>query len=289
MNGKDIDPRKVDQDLIDRLTIHPDPNHPLWTEEDLAEINAQGDVIIEPEKMIWTGNVDVPDLDLSECEWTPGQVVMDPSTGEGCVDPGRKCWGTTMHQQGPCADHYEFWHSVMDPIMRKWLAQLPNVFGPSHIGRRGQIVRYETGHWFALHQDGGQLTHPHFRTALGLIYLTDADDYEGGIFRIPSYGFERKFTKGDWLIFPSVMFHELTPVTKGERFMMFGELFSHNWGDQRASFWLDQCTPPLPDGDPAWARQKAIGEHYGETELRHNDLWIPEIPGTESEDPGPGL
>ncbi|MFN4283732.1 MAG: 2OG-Fe(II) oxygenase [Alphaproteobacteria bacterium] len=59
--------------------------------------------------------------------------------------------------------------------------------------------------------------------------LTDGDDYEGGDFELKDPGEENKVMKidgirarGSVIIFPSFIFHRVTPVTKGTRRSMVG-------------------------------------------------------------------
>ena len=58
------------------------------------------------------------------------------------------------------------------------------------------------------------------------VQLTDPDEYEGGLFQIdrgPHFDNERYYTvseimqRGSIIVFPSFVYHQVTPVTKGAR------------------------------------------------------------------------
>jgi len=66
----------------------------------------------------------------------------------------------------------------------------------------------------------------HVRKLSMTVQLTDPDEYEGGLFQIdrgPHFDIERYYTvreimqRGSIIVFPSFVYHQVTPVTKGAR------------------------------------------------------------------------
>lgn len=85
-----------------------------------------------------------------------------------------------------------------------------------------RIMKYETGAEIHPHSD-------HDPGTYGSISFNLNDSYEGGEFRFFNGNYTISLGKGDALIFPADYFwvHEVTPVTKGERYSINSFLRSH--------------------------------------------------------------
>ena len=88
----------------------------------------------------------------------------------------------------------------------------------------GEIYRYEVGDFFDWHMDlgDGEIAKRKLTT---LVQLSDPADYEGGeleLFCNQPHTASRK--RGTLLIYPSYIMHRVTPITRGLRFSMGGEV-----------------------------------------------------------------
>ena len=83
------------------------------------------------------------------------------------------------------------------------------------------IFRYNKGQKFDWHFD---VTHKAPTRKLGFSFqLSSSEDYEGGDLEIFGCSSDPKFReKGALIVFPSYVWHRVTPVTKGERIAMVG-------------------------------------------------------------------
>jgi PKHD-type hydroxylase len=84
-----------------------------------------------------------------------------------------------------------------------------------------ELLRYKEGMKYNVHQDVGWNEYPNQRKLTMIVQLSNSEDYEGGdlLFRddnIDSIS-DKVRDKGSIIIFPSMMFHSITPVTRGER------------------------------------------------------------------------
>lgn len=104
-----------------------------------------------------------------------------------------------------------------------YIAKIENRNFGYDISTIGQIelLKYKEGGKYEMHQDVGWFEYPFQRKLTMIVQLSDSDDYEGGdlIFRDDSTEevTDRIRDKGSIIIFPSMMHHTITPVTKGER------------------------------------------------------------------------
>jgi predicted 2-oxoglutarate/Fe(II)-dependent dioxygenase YbiX len=81
-------------------------------------------------------------------------------------------------------------------------------------------MKYETGAKIHPHTD-------HIPNIYGSISFNLNNDYEGGEFKFFNGNYTVSLNKGDALIFPADYFwvHEVTPVTKGERYSINSFLY----------------------------------------------------------------
>lgn len=81
------------------------------------------------------------------------------------------------------------------------------------------VLKYKTGGVFVGHTDVGSYSASSRKLTL-LTFLSDQREYSGGNLVFP---FNKETTiqkQGNVLVFPSYMFHEVSPVTSGERYSM---------------------------------------------------------------------
>ena len=99
--------------------------------------------------------------------------------------------------------------------------ELKNKLAFSHYYR---IMKYETGAEIHPHSD-------YFPGTMGSLSFNLNDNYEGGEFKFFNGNYTISLNKGDALIFPADFFwvHEVTPVTKGERYSI--NSFIRNYSD----------------------------------------------------------
>lgn len=91
------------------------------------------------------------------------------------------------------------------------------------------------GHYYRPHQDAVLVAgeKPTQRKLSVVVQLSDPDDYEGGEFRMHHVGSQppaeiiRK--QGTLLIFPSLVMHEVSPVTRGTRYSLVGWYPGPKW------------------------------------------------------------
>jgi PKHD-type hydroxylase len=83
-----------------------------------------------------------------------------------------------------------------------------------------QIGRYVDGGHYSYHKDDVLPNRNKIvRKLSAVLFLSDPNDYDGGLFEIEELENEMdKFTKGSIIVFPSYIKHRVTPVTKGVRY-----------------------------------------------------------------------
>jgi PKHD-type hydroxylase len=84
------------------------------------------------------------------------------------------------------------------------------------------LTRYRPGRKYGLHTDAAFLRSPQGEQRSDLsctIFLNDPESYEGGALHIllGDAGLRFKLRAGEAIVYPSDTFHEVEPVTKGER------------------------------------------------------------------------
>jgi PKHD-type hydroxylase len=85
-----------------------------------------------------------------------------------------------------------------------------------------QFGKYTKGSFYIWHRD--TVNTPKYRKLSVTVQLTDSDDYTGGDFEIRDFWDKKKITikedirqKGTLIVFPSILKHQVTEVTEGER------------------------------------------------------------------------
>ena len=102
----------------------------------------------------------------------------------------------------------------------------------SHVNE-SKLLKYDIGGKYDWHQDvlWGNKAHRKFTF---IIQLSDDKDYEGGQFEfrdtadsgtdLSTFG-----KKGSILVFPSILYHRITPLTKGNRYSIVGWVIGNRW------------------------------------------------------------
>lgn len=96
-----------------------------------------------------------------------------------------------------------------------------------------QIAKYKEGAHYDNHMDMRMQNRSSTRKLSISVQLSDAKDYEGGEFLFsndigtPSQKYIQD--KGTIIVFPSFLYHKITPVTKGERYSLVGWYEGNNW------------------------------------------------------------
>jgi PKHD-type hydroxylase len=106
--------------------------------------------------------------------------------------------------------------------------------------------RYEAGHSFGNHVDNairqiGSTGH-RIRTDLSAtLFLSDPDEYDGGELQVEdTFGVHKvKLPAGDMVVYPSCSVHNVTPVTRGSRFVSFFWIQSMVRDDAQRSLLFD--------------------------------------------------
>ena len=166
----------------------------------------------------------LPDfLDADTCARLRAELALAPTTQapvyiegtEGTIhETIRKT--TSLH---PSAETIQEIHERLS----EQTAALENHFGTKLTDcERPQFLRYETGDFFVRHQDGNsrQLDFDHLRVRRISIVVFLNDSYSGGslTFYDPETTFALMGKTGLLVAFTADTFHEVLPVTSGERF-----------------------------------------------------------------------
>ena len=88
-----------------------------------------------------------------------------------------------------------------------------------------QLLKYNVGGHYGWHLDIGSGDHM-YRKLSFVIPLSPPEHYEGGELIVKTSKKEQSvpLTQGKMILFPSFILHKVTPVTKGERYMLVGWL-----------------------------------------------------------------
>jgi PKHD-type hydroxylase len=89
-----------------------------------------------------------------------------------------------------------------------------------HMGRpqQVQLTSYGTDSFYGWHEDWAPLLRsPSVRKLSVVLLLSDPKDFEGGQFEFADQG-SVEMKRGTLIVFPSFLRHQVTPVTKGQRY-----------------------------------------------------------------------
>jgi len=123
----------------------------------------------------------------------------------------------------------------INEILEKYIVMANSeCFGFSLNGfREFQIAKYEENNHYKKHIDLRLEDRISTRKLSITLQLSSATDYEGGEFlfssdiRTPRQSIIKQ--KGTLIIFPSFLYHQVTPVTKGSRYSLVGWYEGSNW------------------------------------------------------------
>jgi len=106
-----------------------------------------------------------------------------------------------------------------------------------------RIANYHSGGHYGWHVDMAHMSG--YRTDMSFtLFLTDKDEYEGGALEADwgHYKTSIKGAKGQMVLYPTGVLHQVTPVTKGDRIVIVGWISSliPSHDDREALFKLSQ-------------------------------------------------
>ena len=95
-----------------------------------------------------------------------------------------------------------------------------------------QIAKYISSEYYKEHMDCKLRGVPSTRKLSITVQLTNSDDYEGGDFvfgkDIPGLPYNVR-NLGSVIVFPSFLYHQIEPITKGERYSLVGWYEGPQW------------------------------------------------------------
>lgn len=95
-----------------------------------------------------------------------------------------------------------------------------------------EVKRYNIGDFFEPHKDNYFVLDEKIDRKINLIVqLSDSNNYEGGdlIIGIGPNQFKITRNKGSVIIFPAQYIHQVTKITKGQRYSLIGHAWGPNW------------------------------------------------------------
>jgi len=96
-----------------------------------------------------------------------------------------------------------------------------------------QLGKYKSGDFYTEHMDCNLLNNASQRKLSVTVQLSHSKEYEGGDFvftkDIPTPDKELIRQKGTVIVFPSFLYHQVMPVTKGTRYSLVGWYEGNDW------------------------------------------------------------
>jgi len=132
------------------------------------------------------------------------------------------------------------------PLMEKWV--LTNSYFRALAFPRAVsnvlVSRYREGMSYGLHSDNAVLSSGHRSDISFTLFLSEADDYEGGELVLCSGIGDQavKLDAGSLILYPSGVLHRVNTVTRGERLVIVGWVQSHIRDPQQRQMLLDLDT-----------------------------------------------
>lgn len=186
---------------------------------------------------------------LARCQQTAAQTEL---FADGKTTAGWHARTLKNNQQAkPAADISALLNDVRAALMAHELMRA--AARPKSVVRL-QISRYQQGMYYGEHVDDAIMDGE--RTDLSFtLFLTPADDYQGGELIINEPAAERAFklNAGDLLLYPSNTLHQVAPVTDGERLVIVGWIRSliRDPAQRELLFDLERSITQLRSGDQA--------------------------------------
>jgi predicted 2-oxoglutarate/Fe(II)-dependent dioxygenase YbiX len=113
-------------------------------------------------------------------------------------------------------DRPEIFADVRPDVERRFARFIGADASPRFVLSRFELIRYEPGGMFALHQDA--LTSDARRRFSILAYLNE--EFEGGATSFPMIDRALRPSRGQGILFPSAYLHEGEPVMSGRKYVM---------------------------------------------------------------------
>lgn len=155
---------------------------------------------------------------IAEMRDAPRYPASITNKGEYSVNPGVR--NTSRVRVTP---------SAQDLVLRSLIELKPRL--ESRFGRslgecqEPQFLAYSKGHFFRAHRDRGGPQEPEHvgKRSLSVVILLNPGDYDGGVLvlhdmGVPGSKMEIKGRPGGFIAFHPLELHEVTPVTRGERY-----------------------------------------------------------------------
>lgn len=171
---------------------------------------------------------------LTEAEdlpWEPSPVVIPTKDGgyERALRPSTRNSETALLSPEVTPKLWQWFSNVVTTRVLQYLEDTPigeyfeRLVGPY----RGQIIRYEAGHFYYIHHDmipvKQESEDDEYRVIQCALGLSNEEDYEGGELEFIYDPSQFKLSKGDLLVFPCPSWHILWPVITGKRKVMLIE------------------------------------------------------------------
>lgn len=162
-------------------------------------------------------------LDAESCARLRSELVLSPTTQAPVYIEGEE---GTIHESIRKTTSLHPSSETVERVGQRILSQKSAI--ESHFGttltscERPQFLRYQIGDFFVRHQDGNthQLDFDHLRVRRISIVVFLNEEFTGGAltFYDPATAFELMGETGLLVAFKADIFHEVLPVTSGERF-----------------------------------------------------------------------
>lgn len=207
----------------------------MISEEEAKRLFREGQV--QSAEPFVEGTIEVPQalLDrLEELEYRTAKILVANDDGvlEAVEDEGRKSSVCRMDNEVQ-TEYFDLWKKAADTYAPKWLEKNPEYFDTWVQGENGQIIQYNEGDYFLIHNDGGDFSYDFkidnekvCRVLMVAVALSNPEDYDGGELVFPSEPRSFKFKVGDVLCFPAPMRHLVTEITRGKRYLLIGQYYA---------------------------------------------------------------
>jgi len=169
----------------------------------------------------------LPDCCSNSLDWRPSQLLR--FDGAGQVRVRRNDRVRNSESVALSADQNAMLWDWFRPFAAKgfaaWRAAHPGYLPEGDEPLRGQLIRYSAGHFFTAHSDFSffPLVGRH-RVLMALLGVSDADAYKGGEIVFETCPARYKLDRGDLVIYPAALLHEVEPIVSGMRITLLAEL-----------------------------------------------------------------
>jgi len=173
-----------------------------------------------------TGHEDIPiDLLPSQCEWQPADVIAEDEQSDTGYVTRRDAVRNSkeiMLNDDTLPELYKWADNVAEQYFSKWVDAYGESLPCKEIRRSRNIslIQYDPGHFFSRHTDFGSWHDKWHRVVMIAIGVSRQEDYTGGNLMFPKLGIQFKLDRGDVVVFPAILEHEVSILTSGTRTIM---------------------------------------------------------------------